>query len=226
MKKISCIMPAYNEGERISNVLSVVVGHPLIDEVIVIDDGSKDNTKDIINKFQGIIFIEHKVNQGKSKSVYDGIVRSEGEFILMLDTDLIGLTATDVSQLIEPIINGKADLSISLRGNTPNFWKKIGLDYISGERVFSRKLINPHLEEIPKLRGYGLEVFLNRIIIKNKCRIKVVPLENVESPLKFRKLFRKIRINSNFYMAIEIMKNISIFEIFSQIVKMRRLIVK
>ncbi|HEY5501219.1 MAG TPA: glycosyltransferase family 2 protein, partial [Candidatus Humimicrobiaceae bacterium] len=91
MKKVSCIIPAYNEGERIEKILNIIIGHPLIYEIIVIDDGSKDNTKEIIEKFEGITFIKHEKNQGKSISVYDGIVKATGEYILMLDADLIGL---------------------------------------------------------------------------------------------------------------------------------------
>ena len=226
MKKVSCIMPAYTEGTRILSVLNVAIGHPLIDEIIVIDDGSTDNTKDIVKNLKGITLLEYDRNQGKSKAVYTGITNATGEFILMLDTDLIRLTRENITNLIEPVINGKADISISLRGNAPGFWKKIGIDFLSGERVFKKELLKDHLEKLPKLRGYGLEVFLNRIIIKNKCSIRIVRWKGVASPIKYRKLWKIFKVHDFLYMVIEIMKNISIFEIVSQVVKMRKLIVK
>src|SRR5258708_696639 len=174
MKKVSCIIPAYNEGERIGRVLEAAVGHHLIEEIIVIDDGSSDNTKDIVKGFGGVTFIEHGTNKGKSAAVHAGIMKSKGELLLFLDADLIGLTASHITQLIEPVLSGKADASISLRGNKPKLWQRIGLDYISGERVFRKELIKDHVHKIPELRGFGLKVFLNRIKIKNKSSLKVV----------------------------------------------------
>ena len=227
MKKVSCIMPAYNEESRILNVLNVVIGHPLIDEIIVIDDGSVDGTRKIIRNLKGVTLLVHEKNHGKSKAVHTGITNATGEFILMLDTDLIGLTRDDITKLLEPVVNGKADFSISLRGkNTPKFWIRIGLDYLSGERVFKKELLVGRLEKLLKLRGYGLEVFLNRIVIKNKCSIKVVLWEKVESPVKYKKFLKIFKIHSFLYVTIEILRSISIFEVIFQIVKMKRLMIK
>ena len=51
MQKVSCIIPAYNEGDRIQGVLSAVYNHPYVSELIVIDDGSSDQTKDVVGRF-------------------------------------------------------------------------------------------------------------------------------------------------------------------------------
>src|SRR3989338_9641304 len=97
--KISCIIPAYNEGVRIKNVLRAVYKHPLIDEVIVVDDGSKDNTKDIVKEFEGIKLIIQE-NKGKSQAVAAGVSQAEGDLLFFLDADLIGLTPKNISGLI------------------------------------------------------------------------------------------------------------------------------
>ena len=129
MKKISCIIPAYNEENGIENVLNVAA--PLIgkylSEVIVVDDGSSDNTKQIVKKFPTVHFIEHEINKGKSRSVADGIKASKGDYILLLDADLKFLNEKNIIDLIDPIENEVSSVSISYRKNSwPLFpFKKI-----------------------------------------------------------------------------------------------------
>lgn len=226
MTKVSCIIPAYNEGSRIGNVLCVVYDHPLIDEIIVVDDASKDNTKDIVGKFKNIRLIVHEKNQGKSQAVVDGIVSSQGEIIFLLDADLIGLAPKDIADLIAPVLFQKADISISMRKNSPWISRKIGLDFISGERVFSKKLVKDNLNEMRKLARFGLEVYLNKLIIKNKYRIKIVFWKNVISPWPYKKSGLLRGLKSFFFMIVDILRTISIFEVIRQFVMMSFLKVK
>ncbi len=223
MNKVSCVIPAYNEEDRIKNVLDVIYDNPLINEIIVIDDCSSDNTKEIIKKYKNITFLLHEKNEGKSKSVYDGIKLSKGDFILLLDADLIGLTKDNILKLIEPVVDDKADISISLRSNTPLFWKIIGIDYISGERVIPRKYLMEQIEEIPLLPGFGLEVFINSIIIKNSLKIKIVNWNNVESPYKYKKYGYIKGIKSDIKMILEIFKTVGVWGTMQQIFKMNNL---
>ena len=226
MIKVSCIIPAYNEELRIGTVLRAVYEHPLIDEIIVVDDGSQDRIEDVVKKFEGVQLIIHEKNKGKSQTVVDGIVQSKGDIIFLLDADLIGLTPKDISDLIEPVLSRQADISISLRKNSPWISRKIGLDFISGERVFSRRLVQDHLNEMQKLARFGLEVYLNKLIIKNKYRIKVVFWKDVISLWKYKKsgLFPGLR--GDFFMVLDVLRTISIFEVIYQFVKMSFLKVK
>ena len=115
MKKIACIIPAFNEASRIGKVISLAVSHPLINEVIVVDDGSSDGTKDVASAFEKARVISFPVNKGKSLAVQAGILASESEYILFLDADLEGLTLENITELIEPILLGNADVTMSLR---------------------------------------------------------------------------------------------------------------
>ncbi|MFA6520551.1 MAG: glycosyltransferase family 2 protein [Candidatus Paceibacterota bacterium] len=225
-KKISCIIPAYNEGKRIQAVLEIVASHPLIDEIIVIDDGSSDDTIAVVEKFKNIKLIIHNKNTGKSISLYDGIRESSGDFIFLLDADLAGLTIQNINDLISPIINKVADVSISLRRNAPRLWHRLGMDYISGERVLPRHIITPHLEKIISLKPFGFEVFLNKLIIANNSRIKIVPWLNVDSPYKITKNGLWVGLKGDFFMMVDIFRTISIFGPIYQIIKMRNLRVK
>lgn len=226
MKKISCIIPTYNEETRIENVLKAVYDHPLITEIIVVDDGSKDNTLEIIKKFKNIHLVVHSKNQGKSSAVCTGVKESTGEFLFLLDADLIGLTPKDITNLIEPVTSGLADISISLRKNAPLVWRVIGLDFISGERVIPRNIMADNLEKIKILPRFGLESFMNTIIIKNNYRIKIVHWMNTESPYKSRKHGFWAGIKGELKMYLDIFKTIGIFGPVYQIVKILRLMIK
>src|SRR6266404_1815482 len=155
MIKVSCVIPAHNEAPRIDHVISAAVGDPLIDEVIVVDDGSTDGTSDVVKKFPTVRLIALKKNAGKSNAIYEGITAAQGEFICMLDADLLGLTEEIVSKLIKPVLTGSADISISLRGNSPWIYRKIGIDLLSGDRVFHKSILADRLEKIRRLPGLG-----------------------------------------------------------------------
>jgi glycosyltransferase involved in cell wall biosynthesis len=220
MPKISCIISAYNEGPRIGKVLGAVQNHPLLDEVIVVDDGSKDNTQSVVKKYKNIRLIVHEKNKGKNQAVLTGIKNSTGDYILLLDADLLGLTAKDVTALLEPIIRKKAEVSISLRKNAPLLYRKIGLDFISGERIFPKEMISSRLKEMEKLKSYGIEVYLNDYIIKNKYRIKVVKWDGVKNPWKYEKSGLMSGVKGDIKMILQIFKTISIFDFFYQIARM------
>ena len=223
MHKVSCVIAAYNEAPRIGGVLRAVTGHPLLNEIIVVDDGSKDNTAGAARTFKNVRLISHDKNQGKSKAVHTGLTQAKGDVIFLLDADLVGLTAENITDILNPVLNNLADVGISMRRNSPWIDRILGIDYISGERVFSKALIEKHLDEIYKLPNFGLEVFLNRIIIKNKCRIKVAYWENVISPLKSKKIGLISGIKSDIRMISDILKVISIFEVIYQFTQMLRL---
>lgn len=222
-KGVSCIIPAYNEEKRIGAVLAVVVKHPLIDEIIVIDDGSEDRTREIIEGYGGVKLRVHEQNLGKSMALYQGIREASMDLILLLDSDLVGLNTQNITDLISPVVENLADVSISLRRNAPKMWHRLGIDYISGERVLPRSIILPHLEKILSLLPFGFEVFLNRLIIESSCRIKIVPWPNVDSPYKINKVGILKGVKRDFFMMLDIFRTISIFGPFFQIVAMRKL---
>ncbi|VVB81545.1 Uncharacterised protein [uncultured archaeon] len=104
-------------------------------------------------------------------------------------------------------------------GSSPIIWRTIGLDFISGERVFNKNLIKNY-NELVNLPGFGLEVFLNKHIMDEKLKIKVVRWDNVKSPYPNKK-FGFIKGNIAFIaMIFQIFSTAGFIGSLYQIIKM------
>jgi glycosyltransferase involved in cell wall biosynthesis len=185
---LSCVICAWNEAPRIAGVLAVVAGHPLVDEVIVVDDGSSDGTGDVARGFQRVRVVACPVNRGKAAAMAEGLAAARHELLLLLDADLRGLTGEDVSALALPVLDGAVDVSLSLRRNSLALFRAIGLDFVSGERVLRRALLAEALSEAPRLPRFGIEVVMNRRIISERLPIAVVRWSGVTQARKTEKL--------------------------------------
>lgn len=186
--RISCVICAFNEAPRIADVLAVASTHPLLYEVIVVDDGSTDNTIEIVRRFPSVTLISHKVNRGKSSAMATGITMAKCELLTLLDADLKGLTVEHVTALAAPVLSGEASVSLSLRQNSLLIFRAIGLDFVSGERVISKELLSNFLGEIHLLPRFGIEVFMNRQIIERQLSIAITNWPQVTQSRKTEKM--------------------------------------
>ena len=186
MANVSCVIAAYNEAERIEHVLAAVEHHPLIDEIIVVNDGSTDTTEKTVQKFSTIKLINLRKNQGKTNALLTGIYATKNELVLLLDADLRHVSATNISDLVSPVIKGETDIAMSLRGNSLFFFRWLGIDFISGERVFSKKLIGDG-NAFSAAARFGFETILNKKIIAGDKRVKIVSWPKVMHARKTQK---------------------------------------
>jgi glycosyltransferase involved in cell wall biosynthesis len=187
-RRISCIVCAFNEAPRIAAVLDVVSIHPLLDEVIVVDDGSTDSTAEVVKRCPAVRLISCAVNRGKSFAMATGVATAQYDFLMLLDADLTGLAAEHITALAAPVLSGEADVSMSLRNNSLLLFRAIGLDFVSGERVISKKLLSEAQEEMHRLPRFGIEIFMNRLIIARRLSIAVTHWPHVTQARKTEKL--------------------------------------
>ena len=221
MTTLSCIIPAYNEASRIEAVLRSVVGHPLIDEVIVVDDGSSDGTAEVVKGIDGVRLIVLPQNKGKTWAVTVGIEAATGDTLMFVDADLLGLDAAHLTALIAPVQQVKADITISLRANAPRPWHWIGIDYISGERVMPRGLLVDQIDAMRALPKFGLEVFMNSLLIRQNARIAIVHWPEVESPLKGAKFGWAEGLKRDVKMIRDMAQTVGLLGLAAQVYRMR-----
>ncbi|WP_201108120.1 glycosyltransferase family 2 protein [Paraburkholderia domus] len=221
--RMSCVICAYNEAPRIGTVLAVACAHPLLGEIIVVDDGSTDGTAEIVEGFASVRLIRCTENRGKSAAMAAGIAAARGELLMLLDADLKGLTAEGISALATPVLQGKAQVSLSLRQNSLLAFRAIGLDFVSGERVVTKALLSEVLLEVHGMPRFGVEVFMNRRIIERNLAIAVTHWPHVTQARKTEKLGYWKGLRAEWRMIADLFKAVYPLALISQTFQMLRL---
>ena len=127
--RLSVIIPVYNEEDTIETLLNRVKNVSVEKEIIVVDDGSTDRTGEILKRQDDIKVITHPQNLGKGSAIRTGLKYATGDIILLQDADLES-DPKDYHRLIEPIVDGKADVVYGSRFLKP-FEVKSRLRYLA-----------------------------------------------------------------------------------------------
>ena len=188
MNKIAAVICALNEEKNIGRVLKVLLDSKDLDEVIVVDDGSRDRTAEIAVEI-GAKVIRLPKNKGKGNAMKQGVKSTEAEIIVFIDADLIGLTTEHIFLLVQPILENKAAMSVGSRerwGGLPKFFVSIDpLLAIGGERAMKRFVF----ESIPErfIQGFAVETALNYYCLKNKLKVLYPELKGLTVVIKEKK---------------------------------------
>ncbi len=130
--KISIIIPVYNEAATIREILERVRSSPIEKEIVVVDDGSTDGTRDVLAQEEqqdGTRVILHPQNQGKGMAIRTGLQHATGDYVLIQDADL-EYDPADYELLIRPVLRGKATVVYGSRflgeHKAMLFWHSVG----------------------------------------------------------------------------------------------------
>lgn len=155
-QKVSVIVPAYNEAERIRGVLSILTTYNGFMDIIVVDDGSLDDTSDIVQGYKTVKYLRHKVNQGKGAAMDFGVQHARGDILLFVDADVRGLTHNIINTILTPVVDGRVDMFIAMRNRKIYFLRfaMIFTPLLGGERALSKKL----WEQLPEYYKHRFRV--------------------------------------------------------------------
>jgi glycosyltransferase involved in cell wall biosynthesis len=137
--KLSVIIPCYNENHTIQTLIQAVKASPVSNmEIIIVDDGSKDGTRDTLRQLNDaeVKIIFHKQNQGKGAALRTGFAAATGEICIVQDADL-EYDPQEFPIVIQPILEGKADVVFGSRfqSGRPHrvvyFWHRVGNGFLT-----------------------------------------------------------------------------------------------
>lgn len=189
MTDIAVLIPAHDESARIAKTVSAVASLPQVTRVVVVDDGSHDETADLAAQ-AGAKVVRLQYNVGKGAALEAGAERvADADIVVMLDGDLAD-TAAQAEKLIGPILDGSADMTVAtfprpagkagfglVKGLARWGIARMGGGWLaeaplSGQRALSRECF----ESVrPFATGYGVEVALTIRALRKGFRLLEVP---------------------------------------------------
>lgn len=194
--KLSILMPVYNEEARLAEALkqALAVDYPCEIELVVVNDGSRDGTADILNGTADdrLRAVHHPKNLGKGAAIRTAVDSAEGDYMVILDADL-EYDPKDIPKLLEPVLDGRAKIvygNRSFGGHAAySFWYVMGN---KGVTLAANVMFNSYIGDLEtcfklmplalyrslnvKSKGFGMEAEVTGKLLRRKMRPYEVPI--------------------------------------------------
>lgn len=162
MSRFGIVIPAYNEAENLARVLEPVCSTDWLSEIIVVDDGSQDDTCAVVQRFSqhdprvSLIRLAH--NQGKAGAMLAGVRQSQSDYVIFLDADLVGLRPEHLRRLRDMVLAQKCDMVVAVfrHGRLHTDLSHFLVPILSGQRCLRRVDVERALSLLVNSR-YGVE---------------------------------------------------------------------
>lgn len=188
-KNVSVVIPAFNEEKSIKHVIDTVKRVEQITEIIVVDDGSTDNTYKIVSEEKGVLLLKHEKNKGKGAAIKTGLKKVTNEIVLFLDADLSEINEAQVEAIIQPILDGNADITKTKfkreAGRVTELTAKPLLNFFFPELSFEQPLsgqfaaVKRFLDKIDLEHDYGVDIGIVLDADAQGLRIQEVDIGNI-----------------------------------------------
>jgi glycosyltransferase involved in cell wall biosynthesis len=219
---IGCVVPAYNEGSRIQQVLDVLIYFPHFSSIVLVNDGSSDNTKHIMDlyamKSTKVRVIDISPNKGKLNAISTGINKCDCDLVCIFDSDITGLKFDYIYKMIYFVISKQFDMTILDRAGdrvSPVGWVQSWMTrIIGGERAFWKEEFKQI--KFPKNGRYIIEQAMNLHYVEKGLKVRTIFCPGLYCALRFQKTTAKEAMNSYFTMFYEIYKKSMVKNIYIQ----------
>jgi len=192
MRKVSAIICAYNEEKTLKDVILSVSESLIVSEIIVVNDGSSDNTKKIIEELQKeieITAIHLAENKGKGYAMAVGVENSIFDIMLFVDADQRIIPTGYINHIVSPLLMNECDMLLGY--STVNILSQDvnPLKILTGERALYKEDIIPILDKMKESR-FGVETLLYFYYISIGKSIKFIRLKGMTHNDKYKKMNR------------------------------------
>lgn len=183
---VDVVMPARNEAATVATNVQAAAGCRYVRAVLVADDGSSDDTASLAAAAGARVVTRHGPEGSKAHAMRRGVEATDASHILFVDADCLGLTSGHLDAICEPVVSGRAEMSIGAFDYPWFNWWVLRAPSLSGERIVPRWVWDLVPED--KLAGYTIESRLNEVVGRAGLRISVRTMLGVRHRTKRDKL--------------------------------------